>query len=451
MNITKTDLDPTRTVLKIQIGKEDYEPKIQKALKEYQHKINLKGFRQGMVPTGIIKKMYGKSILVEEINKIVIDSLFKFISENKLKVLGEPLPSENDNKPIDWDNQEEFDFSFDIALSPEIDVKLSENDNFCYYNVQADDHLLNLYIDNYTTRYGSYKASELSEGNELLKGDIVQLDKDNNYLETGIKSNDISFLISAIKDEEIKNKFIGVKVNDKIIFDPKSAFPNVTDLTAMLKIDKSKATAIENNFEFTVKEIQTWTKSEINQQLFDNIYGKDVIKTEEEFKEKINEEIKMHLLTESEYKFKVDCKENLLSKINFDLPNDFLKRWLLESGKFNLTKEKIDEEYSQFEKDIKWQLIKENIIDLNNITATDEEIQASAKEALLMQYRQYGLTNIPEEYLEKYSKELLEKKEEKQKFLDKKLEDKVFDFVKSSVILDIKDISHDEFEKLFEN
>jgi len=451
MNITKTDLDPTRTVLKIQIGKEDYEPKIQKALKEYQHKINLKGFRQGMVPTGIIKKMYGKSILVEEINKIVIDSLFKFISENKLKVLGEPLPSENDNKPIDWDNQEEFEFSFDIALSPEINVKLSENDNFCYYNVQADDHLLNLYIDNYTTRYGSYKASELSEGSELLKGDIVQLDKDNNYLETGIKSNDISFLISAIKDEEIKNKFIGVKVNDKVIFEPKSAFPNVTDLTAMLKIDKSKASSIENNFEFTVKEIQTWTKSEINQQLFDNIYGKDVIKTEEEFKEKINEEIKNHLLSESEYKFKVDCKENLLSKINFDLPNDFLKRWLLESGKFNLTKEKIDEEYSQFEKDIKWQLIKDNIIDLNNITATDEEIQASAKEALLMQYRQYGLTNIPEEYLEKYSKELLEKKEERQKFLDKKLEDKVFDFVKNSVILDIKDISHDEFEKLFEN
>jgi trigger factor len=449
MNITKNEVSTTLNVLKINIGKEDYEPTIQKTLKEYQHKITLKGFRKGMVPVGLIRKMYGREILIEEINKVVIDSLYKYIYDNKIKTLGSPLPYKAEDLIIDWDNQTEFEFAFEIGISPEVDVSLTKNDNYTYYNILIDDKLVNVYVDSYAIRYGFYNPVDVSVEKELIKGDIVQLDKDGNILENGINSEDISFLLTSIKDQDIKNKFVGIKVGDKIIFNPRIAFPNITDLTLMLKLDKSKEALIENDFEFTVKDISIWTKSDINQELFDNIYGVGIVNSEEEFIEKIKEEITAHLKNESDYKFNLDCKEKIISDLNIELPEEFLKRLLLESENTGLTIEKIEEEYPIFEKDLKWKLIKDKIISGTGITATDEEIKEKVKKALEFQYRQYGLSQVPDEFLETYSKELLDKKEEKQKFVENIFEEKVYDFIKNSVNLDFKDISHDDFEKLF--
>lgn len=448
MNITKTDLESNTAIIKIQIEKNDYEPKILKELKDYQHKAQIKGFRPGMVPMGIVKKMYMRPLMIEEINKLISESLFNYIYENKLRVIGEPLPIDRD--PIDWDVDTEFDFSFEIGMSPEIDANLTTEDNFDYYNISVDDNLIKMYTDSYTSRFGSYKNIDVSEDSELLfKGDIIQLDNEGKYLENGIESKDISFLLTVIKDEEIKSKFIGKKAEDKIVFNPKLAFTNITDLTSMLKIDKSNADLIEGDFEFTVKEISVWVEAEINQELFDKMYGKDVIKSEEEFKEKIIEEINNALDNERNYKFRIDAKEKLLSKYNIELPHDFIKRWLAQTEKVEeLSPEKIEEEYPIFEKDMRWQIIRDTFINNYNITISDEEIQNTIKEALIMQYRQYGI-NIPEEALESYSKEILEKKEEKRRYSEMKYEEKFFDFIKNSVTLDIKEISHEDFKNLF--
>ncbi|MEI6297870.1 MAG: hypothetical protein WCO84_09640, partial [bacterium] len=318
-----------------------------------------------------------------------------------------------------------------------------------YYNVQVDDHLFNLYQDSYTTRFGFYRNVEVSEGEELLKGDFIQLDPDGKHLDKGISVVDTKFLISTIKDEEIKKKFIGIKIGEVIVFDPKAAFPNATDLKAMLKIEKGKESTIENDFEFTVKEILLWTKSEVNQELFDKMYGKDVVNSEEEFKAKITEEISFHLEEDGYFKFKADIKEKLMSDINFEVDNDLLKRWLLESEKIKLEKEKIEEDFPHFEKDLKWQIIKDRIIEKNELKVSEEEVIDSIKESLMMQYRQYGLTNIPEDALDKYSREFYENKEERHKFSEKILEDKVYFYLKNNVNLNFVEITHGSFEELF--
>ena len=397
---------------------------------------------------GIIKKMYGKAVLIEEINRLLTDTLYKYISENKIKVLGEPMPVEDEQKQIDWDNDKIFEFCFEIALAPDIEVKFPPDEKIDYYNISPDEHLIDLYKESYASRFGSYQNIEVSTGDEMVTGNFIQLDKEGSVLADGIKCDGSKFLISTITEESVKNKFIGVKAGEKITFDLKKAFPDKTDLRSMLKLDKNKEHLIENDFEFTITEISIWTKAAYDTDLYDRIYGKDVVKTEDEFKEKIIQEINHHLSDDSNFKFRMDVKEKLLSSISFDLNSNLLKRWLLESDKTKMTREKIEEEYPAFERDLRWQIIKDNFISSNEIKVTDEEILQLVKESLLMQYRQYGLTNIPEGSLEKYAGEFMDNPDEKHKFMEKILEDKVYDNLKHSVNLNFIEISHDAFEEL---
>ncbi len=450
MNITREDKDALNAVLKLKIEKVDYEKRINEELKNYRKKANIDGFRPGMVPMGLVKKLYYKSILLEEVNKLISESMSKYIIDEKLRILGDPMPSEEGNGEIDWDSQTDFEFSFDVGLAPEIDINLTKRDKIPYYTISVDEKMLNSYIDNYTRRFGEHKMVEKIEvGEEVLTGEITQIvSKDSD--KEAVTNEKANFSIGVIKDEEIKAKFIGAKPGDHIQFDLKKAFPNDTELSGILQIDKEKLDDLDGDFDFNIKEINIFKNAEVNQDLFDKAFGKDTIKSEDEFKAKVESEIQANLERESEMRFGVDAKEKLIKKMKVELPVEFLKKWLVRTNEGKFTKEEIDKDFDHFSSDLEWQLIKDKVIGTQNIEVSEEEILAYAREVTLMQLLQYGLSNLPADQLDHYAKELVGKEEERKKLTDKLYEDKIVAYIKNAVKVEDKKVSADEFDKLFE-
>jgi len=450
MNIVKEKTGDLTAVLKVNIAESDYAEKVDNVIKDYRKKARIDGFRPGKVPTGLIKKMYGTGILVEEVNKLISESLTNYIREEKLNILGEPLPAEN-QKTADFDTETEFEFSFDIALAPEVEVKLSKKDKVPYYDIKVDKKLLDTHIDNYARRFGEFIDVEETTDNEMLTGNFAQLDEEGNVLENGIKAEDVRITIEYIKDEEIKKSFAGKKVGDIVKFDVRKAYPSDSEIASMLKIDKEVAQNITGDFQFEILKVQRFDKAEVNQELFDKAFGKDVIKSENEFKAKVTEEIKSNFVRETDYRFLIDAKEKFVQKINPDLPVEFLKRWLTVANEGKFTPEQIEEEFPKFEEDLKWQLIKDRIIKDNDIKVEEKDVLEAAKEVTAAQFAQYGLANLPDEQLEQYAQEILKKDNERRNLYEKKFEDKVVDFIKDSVKLDTKEVTVEEFQKLWED
>jgi len=449
MNITKETIDALNGIIKLSIEKADYEEAVSKTLKDYGKKVNMPGFRAGKVPAGLVKKMYGKAILADEVNKLMSQKLFKYIHDEKLNILGEPLPNENEQKKIDWDKDENFEFVFDIAFAPEFSIALDKRSKIPFYEIEVDDAMINEQVESYTTRFGENKAAEVVEEKETVRGEFVQLDADGNILEDGIKASDALIAVDTIKNEDVKDQFIGKKISDVLTFSPKAAFENDGEVAHLLNIDKEAAGKLEGNFSYTITTINKFIPAEINENFFKKVFGEETeVKTEEEFRSKIAAEIKDSYAMSSEYKFGIDAKENLIKKANFELPVEFLKRWILTTNN-KMTAEQIDSEWSNFEVDLKWQLIKEKLIKENNLEVSEEEVRQAAKEMAIMQFRQYGMNNIPDEHLENYANSILEKEEDKQRFYTKKLEDKIFEVVKEKVNVETKEINRDEFNKLF--
>lgn len=445
MNISRKDIDEVNAVLSLKIVPEDYESRVEEIIKDYKNKVKLDGFRPGKVPIGLVRKMYRKPVLVEEVNKLISELLSKYFVDEKLRILGDPLPSEEGNDPIDWDNQTEFDFSFDIALAPEFKIELTKNNKVPYYTIKIDKKLRDAYIENYTRRFGAYKGVEKIEtGDELLKASVRELS------ENGIIADDTSLSLSVIKDEEIKKKFIGQIKGSKLLIDLKKAWPNDTELASILKTDKEKLKDTGDEFEIEINDIERFVDSDINQEFFDKAFGKDTIKTEEEFMGRIDAEIAENLQKESEARFAVDAREMLIKKLKLKLPEEFLNKWLVKANEGKFSKEEIDKDFSLFRNDLEWQLIREEIVKDQDLKVSEEDILNYAKEVTMMQFVQYGLTNVPDDQLEHYAKEMLEKKEEKQKLSDKLYEDKVMAYIKSVVKLDEKKITTDDFNKLYE-
>jgi trigger factor len=447
MNIVKENKDALNAVLKLKIVKSDYNDRVETVLKDYRKKAKFDGFRPGMVPTGMVKKMYGKHVLMEELNKMVSEGLSQFITDEKLHLLGDPLPNFDDHSPLDLDNQEEFEFSFDIGLAPEFEVNLEKKVSYPYYRIIAEEKIIEDQVGRYASRYSTMIQAEESSEKAMLKGDVAQLDENGNILETGITKDAVVISPAVIRDEEEKKKFVTAKKGNTIDFDIRKAFPNDTEISSMLSISKDAAIELNGSFRITINEITEYIPHEINEDLFKSVYGEDV-KTLEEFKVRIKEEIEKFYVKESDFKFLLDIKDGLSDSLNFDLPETFLKRWLVATNK-ELTEERVEKEYPLFTKDLKWQLIKEKIIRTNEIKVDEEEVLASAKEALLLQFQQYGLSSIPDEHLTNYAKETLKKDEERRKFFEKKYEDKVIDFLKGAVTLTDKEITPEDFNKLF--
>lgn len=448
MNITRTNIDDLNAVIKIQIVKEDYEEKVNAILKNHRKKANIDGFRQGKTPMGLIKKMYGTPVLADEVNKILSSELTKHIVDNKLDILGEPLPNKEDQKPIDWEKDTEFEFIFDIAMSPDYTLNLSKRDKIVEYKITVDAKMLENGISMHTRRFGSQLAAETVVEKELIKGKYIELNAEGNVLEEGIVTEDVVISLDYMKDQEAKDKFVGTKVGDKVIFNPSKAFTNTSDLASMLSINNQEAEELTSDFEFTINEINVFVEAEVNQELFDKAYGEGTISSKEEFENKIREDISKQLSNDSKYKFLIDAKEKLVKKAKIVLPEKFLKRWITVSND-KITTEEVEKDFANYTQEIKWQLIKDRIIKDNDIKFTEEEIKEQARKQALIQFQQYGMMDVPEEYLTNFADQILQNDEEKRNILTRVSDEKIADYIKKTIKVEEKEVSVEEFNKFF--
>lgn len=451
MNISRENIDELNAILTVSIEKNDYEATVNDVLKNYRKKANMPGFRPGMVPAGLIKKMYGKAALAEEVNKILSKSLTDYIHAENLNVLGEPLPNDEKQPAIDWDNQTDYSFVFDIGMAPEIEVKLDEGTTIPYYTIEAGEEMVNKQLDAYAGRLGENKVVESAGENDTVRGNFVQLDEEGNELEGGIKADKVVIAIDLMKDAEVKAAFIGKKADDVVIFDPVKTYENKHEVGHMLNISHEAAENLSGNFKFTIVEVLHFEKAELNQELFSKIYGEDSgITTEEEFKARIKSEIEENFVYSSNYKFAIDSRDALLKAIQFDLPEAFLKRWIKATNE-KMTDEQIESDFDNFMIDLKWQLIKDRIVKDNELKITEEDVRALAKEMAAAQFRQYGLNNVEDEHLENYANHMLQNEEERRKLVSRKQEDVIVATIKDKVTLDLKEVSYEEFNKMIEN
>jgi len=450
MNITRENIDSLNAMLTVTVEKNDYEASVNEVLKNYRKKANMPGFRPGMVPAGLIKKMYGKAALADEINKIISKGLTEYIHAENLNILGEPLPNDEKQPAIDWDNQTDFSFVYDIGMAPEFNVELNEQTTLPYYNIVADDEMVTKQMDAYAGRMGQNKVVDLVDDKETVRGNFVQLNEDGSELEDGIAAEKVVIAIDLMKDEDTKALFLGKKAGDVVVFDPMKAYDNKNEVANMLKISHQEAENISGNFSFTIIEVLKFEKAELNEDLFKAIYGEDAgITTAEEFKARIKKDIEDSFVYSSDYKFAIDSHAALTTTIDFELPKAFLKRWIMATNE-KMTEEQIDTDFDNFMLDLKWQLIKDKIVKDNQLQITEEDVRALAKEMAAMQFRQYGLNNVSEEHLDNYANHMLKTEEERRKIVTKKQEDIIMATIKSKVTLDLKEIGFDEFNKMLE-
>jgi trigger factor len=449
MNITKENIDDLNAVLKVQVDKPDYEENVEKVLRDYRKKANIRGFRPGMVPIGLIKKMYGRAVKVEEINKAVSESIQKYFADEKVEILGDPLPRTDDTEQLDFDVQDSFTFSFDLGLAPVFDIKLSKKNKVTRYDIISDDKMKEDYIGNYTRRYGKFEKAELSEEKDMLRGRIEALDDEGNPKPDGLFADDTTLGIDLVKDKKIKKEFIGKAPSDIIDFDIRKAFPNEYEIAGLLKRQKDEVADVAGKFRFTVNEISRFVPAEIGQELFNRIWGEGAVGSEEEFRVKIDEEISGNLKQESEYKLSSDLKKLVMEKTEFQLPEEFLKKWLLRVNE-KTTEEQITKEFDTFREDLKWQLIRNKAARDNELKITEEELQKEAEKVTRYQFSQYGLFYATGEQISNYAKETLKREEDAKRIADKILEDKVIEGMKEVVKVEEKQVSIEEFNKLFE-
>ncbi|MCD6354932.1 MAG: trigger factor [Prolixibacteraceae bacterium] len=448
MNITRENIDDVNAVLKVLIEKSDYEKTVAGQLKEYRQKASIPGFRPGKAPAGLIKRKFGTAILVEEVNKLLSQNLSKYLVEEKLPVLGEPLPNEEQQKKIDWESDEDFEFAFDIALAPEVKVHLDKRNKFDYFKIAVSEEMIDEQVENITSQLGKNIPAEAIVDNSTVRGNFVEIDENGEAIEEGIHPEGVLIAIDKIKDEAIKKEFIGKKTGDTVIFDPVTAFENRHEVGHMLNISHEEADKLDSVFKFTITELLQFEKAELNEELFKKVYGEETeIKTIEDFRNKIKEETAANFIYSSEQKFAIDTRDTLVKKTDFELPEKFLKRWLKVANK-EMTEEQIEEQFDGFLKDLHWQLIKDTLIKENDLSVTPEETREFANQLARAQYNQYGYYDVPDEQIESFAKIILEKPEEVERIHTKLYEDKIIGVVKEKVTLQEKEVSQEEFNKM---
>lgn len=446
MNIARKDQDALNATLTIQVAKADYQEKVDNSLKEYRKKANMPGFRPGKVPAALVKKMYGKAVLVEEINKLVSEELYKYIKDEKINTLGDPLASEN-QKDVDFDNDEDFEFSFDLGLAPEVVADIDDKTKIAYYDIEIDDQMIDDQVKSYASRFGSYSNADESAEEDMLKGNIEQVSDDEN----AIKAENVIICAKYIKDENIKKSFVGNKVGDIIKFNPKKAYDNNAEVASLLKISTEAAANVYGDFNFAINEITRYTPSEVNQDLFDKVYGKDAVKDEKAFKEKIKEDIQKTLNDDSDYKFSIDARKAFIEKnAKIEMPEAFLKRWALTTNK-DLTEEKLEKDFNATIDELKWHLVQEKIAADQKIQVEDNDIDNFAKKVAKAQFAQYGMSNVPEDILNNYVADMRKDQKAMQNMVNGVINEKINNVIKEKVTLEHKKISLDDFNKLLQD
>jgi trigger factor len=451
MSVSLTNVDSVNAILQINVTKEDYKEKLDNALKAFRKKANIPGFRPGTVPMGMVKKMYGKSLLAEEVNKLISENLYNYIQENKLNVLGEPLPNEEKQQPVDFSVEGDYDFYFDVALAPEIKLSLTKKDKIAYYAIEVDEELVDKQIASYKANYGKYeKVEEGAKETDLIRGAISELE-DGKVKEGGIFVEGGVLMPSYMKDETEQAKFAGSKAGDTIVFNPGKAYDgNETEIASMLHIDKDAVEAIAPEFQFAITEITRYKEAELDKELFDKVFGEGTVATEADFRAKVKETISEQFAPDSDYKFLLDAKE-LLEKKTGDLqfPDAFLKRWLIASGE-ERTAESVEKDYPKIVGDLKFHLIKEQIAKDNDLKIDHDDMKTIAMQAARAQFAQYGMMNLPDEMVENYANNMLKDKDNARNLLDRAMENKIIDILKTKLGIEEKTVSLDEFRKFFE-
>ncbi|WP_319500722.1 trigger factor [uncultured Draconibacterium sp.] len=450
MNINLENIDQVNAVINLTIEKTDYEKQVADVLKDYRQKATIPGFRPGKVPAGLIKKRFGTAVLVEEINKLISQNLSKYMIDEKLPVLGEPMPNDEKQKAIDWEKDESFEFVFDVALAPEVKVSLDKRNKYTYYNIAVSDDMIQQQVDMAASQLGENLPAEEAKEDSTVRGNFVQLDAEGNEVEGGIAPEGVLLAVDKIKDEEVKNAFVGCKKDDIIVFNPIKAFENNHEVSHMLNIKHEEADTLESDFRYTVTEILQFQKAELNEELFKKLYGEETeIKTLDDFKAKIKEDLAKNLVFSSDHKFTLDTRDTLVEKTELEMPEEFLKRWLVAVNK-ELTQEQIETEFPAFILDLKWQLIKDAIAKENELKIEAEEAEDFAKKMALAQYQQYGIHDVPEDQLESFAKMMLDKPEERERIYKKLLEDKVIEVVKEKVTVQEEEVSQEKFNEMMQ-
>ena len=450
MKVTFENPDKVNGLMTLTVEEADYQKDVEKTLKDYRKKAQVPGFRPGMVPMGMIKRQYGTAVKVDVINKLLGEEIYKYVNENKIQMLGEPMPSDK-QQAVDVEGEAPYTFVFDIAVAPEFKIELTNKDKIDFYNITVDDKIIDQQVEMYASRAGHYEKVEEYAENDMLKGDLRELDKKGNTVEGGITVADAMLLPTYIKVDKQKKLFDGAKLGDIITFNPKKAYPeNTGEVSSLLKISREEAENITADFSFQITEISRYVKAEVNQELFDQVYGEGNVKSEEEFRGKIAEGIKAQLALDSDYRFLLDVRKYCEQKVgNLTFPDAILKRVMLNNNK-DKGMEFVEKNYEQSIKELTWHLIKEQLVAAYNIKVEENDILEAAKGAARAQFAQYGMSNVPEEYLENYAKEMMKKEENIQGFVDRSIDQKLIVALKNGVKLNEKSISLDDFNKLME-
>ena len=449
MKVTFENPDKVNGLMTLTVEEADYQANVDKALKNYRKKAQMPGFRPGMVPMSLIKRQYGSAVKVEEINKLLGQEIYKYVNDNKIMMLGEPMPSDKQT-PVDVEGAAPYTFVFDIAVAPEFKIELTNKDKVDYYNITVDDELVNRQVDMFAQRAGHNEKVEDYQENDMIKGDLRELDENGSTKEGGIELSEATVMPTYIKDEEQKKLFEGAKLGDIITFNPRKAYQSDAELASFLKVDKADLGYHAGNFSYQITEISRYVKSEVNQSLFDQVYGEGTVKDEKEFREKIAEGLKAQFVNDSDFRFIQDLRKYCEDKVGeLTFPEELLKRIMKNNNK-DKGEEYVDKNFAASIKELKWHLIKEQLVTANGIKIEDADVKEAAKEAARAQFAQYGMNNVPDEYLENYAQDMLKKKEYVDGLVDRSIDRKLTDALKKVVTLNEKSATLDEFNKLFE-
>ena len=450
MKIAFENPDKVNGLLTLTVEEADYKENVEKTLKNYRKKANIPGVRPGMAPMGMIKRQFGTSVKVDEINKLLGDQIYKYVKENNIQMLGEPMPSDK-QVPVDMEGDAPYTFMFDIAVAPEFKIELNGDDTIDYYTIAVDDEVVNRQIDMFASRSGHYDKVEEYQANDMLKGDLRELDENGSTKEGGITVEGAVLMPEYIKVEDQKKLFETAKLGDIITFNPKKAYPESDiEVSSLLKMKKEEVADINADFSFQITEISRYVKAEVNQELFDQVYGKDVVTDEKAFREKIAEGLKAQFAVDSDFKFIQDVRKYAEAKVGeLTFPDALLKRIMLNNNK-DKGEDYVEKNYAMSVKELAWHLIKEQLATANNVKVEEADVIATAKEAARAQFAQYGMNNIPEEYIENYAKDMLKKGDYTDSFVDRAVDRKLTEALKAVVKLNEKTATLDEFNKMMQ-
>lgn len=434
----------------ITMVKADYEAQVTKSLKDYSHKAQMPGFRPGKVPMGLIKKMYGTAVKAEEVNKLLQNSLFDYIKNNKVNMLGEPLGSET-QQPQDIEKQDDFTFVFDIALAPEFKAELSADDHIAFYDIEVSDDMIEKQLGALQQQAGHPAEVEEYQARDIVRGTLAELDENGQPKEGGIVVETASLMPEYFKNDDEKAKFEGAKKNDVITFNPTTAYEaNEAELSSLLKVEKEDVANHAGNFSFQIDTISRFVPAELDQEFFDKAFGKDAVKNEEECRNKIKESIQALQLNDSNYKFLLDVRSYMESKVGqLEFPDELLKK-IMKANNKDKGDDFVENNYAKSIEELKWHLIKEQLVEAQGIKVEDGDVKAAAIQAARFQFAQYGMNNIPDEYLENYAAEMLKHQQQVQALVERCIDEKLSEALKSVVTLDHKSISAEDFTKMFE-